>query len=228
MKPVVYLTSVVLAIACCFSLGCGKAGEDSSSTPTQTVGNFDQQAYQKAKDEALADAQKAYEARAHGATTAPPFRLPNTFDPEQPIPDYLNFYDINDRYPAYLLCEYSVEQKDYNQSKEAGWFKAALEQVRTSGPKKFPPIQWVAVIIINRAEWKGATTFEEAHKVGAIFKASDVFNPSCNLSQLVIHTDMERHPFEYDTSQPTPEGQQRWLIVERHAATNGATLDGGK
>jgi hypothetical protein len=34
---------------------------------------------------------------------------------------------------------------------------------------------------------------------------------------------MDRHPFVYDTQQPTPGEQQRWVIVERHAATNNPT-----
>jgi hypothetical protein len=120
-------------------------------------------------------------------------------------------------------CAHRVVKGEYNQSDEPGWFKASLEQVRQSGPTNFPPIQWVAVIIINRAEWSGANTFEEAHKVGANFKASDVFNPSCDLSQLVAHANMDHHPFKYDPSQISPEDQQIWLIVEQHASTNRAS-----
>jgi hypothetical protein len=59
--------------------------------------------------------------------------------------------------------------------------------------------------------------------VGAIFKASDVFDSSRDLSQLVVEVNMDRHPFKYDTSQPTPGEQQRWIIVEQHAATNSPT-----
>jgi hypothetical protein len=127
---------------------------------------------------------------------------------------------MNDHYPTYLLCEYRVYEKKYNQSDEPGWFEAALKQVRESGPTNFPPIQWVAVIIANSADWESGSTFEQAYKVGAIFKVSDVFNPSCDLSQLVVHADMDRHPFKYDPSQPTPGDQDVWLIVEQHAATN--------
>jgi hypothetical protein len=224
IKQPKYLLTVILAISLCFLMGCEKndaASTSASNTVNQAEGQFDQEAYQKAKDEALADAEKALEARKRGAPMPPSqFRFPNTPEPEQGIPDYLNFYRINDHYPTYLLCQYDVDKKEYNQSVEARWFKTSLEQVRQSGPAKFPPIKWIAVIIVNGAEWQGASTYEQAHKVGAIFKASDVFNPSCDLSQLVAHADMNRHPFQYDTSQPTPGDQDRWLIVEQHAATN--------
>jgi hypothetical protein len=132
---------------------------------------------------------------------------------------------MNDPYPAYLLCEYDVDETNYSQADEPKWLEAALEQVRQSGPKKFPPIKWVAVIIINRAGWNGASTFEQAHKVGTIVKASDVFDSSQSLSQLVANAQMDRHPFKYDTSQPTPGEQQRWLIVEQHKATNRPTVN---
>jgi hypothetical protein len=225
-----------VSIGLCFLSGCGKDNEASQSqlgttTPeasaeqaTQSeAGDFgaQQQAYQKAKDEALGNAQKAYEARTHG-TPLPPslFRFPNTPEPEQGIPDYLNFYSINDDYPTYLLCQYQIRKTNYNQSDEVGWIKESLEQIRQSGPTNFPPLQWAAVIIVNSADWENGSTFEQAYKVGAIFKASDVFNPSCELSQLVAHADIDRHPFKYDTTRPTPGEQHRWLIVEQHAATN--------
>jgi len=135
----------------------------------------------------------------------------------------VNFYAVDDRYPAYLQCEYDVEEKNYSQSNEPKWFKAALKQVRHYGPTRFPPIKWVAVIINNDAEWTDVSTIDQAHKVGAIFKASEVFDSSHDLSQLVAHAETDRHPFKYDTTQPTPGQQQRWVIVERHAATNNPT-----
>jgi len=49
-------------------------------------------------------------------------------------------------------CASMMLKKDYNQTNEPEWFKASLKQIRHSGPKKFPPIKWVAVIIVNRAE----------------------------------------------------------------------------
>jgi hypothetical protein len=214
--------------------GCGKDSEPSQSDatspkatvdrPSQSQDEFDEKAYQKAKDEAMAASEKAYEARANGAPLPPSlFRFPNTPEPEQSIPNYLNFYAINDHYPTYLLCEYRVDKREYSQSDEPGWFKASLKQIRQSGPKEFPPLQWIAVIIVNSADWESGSTFEQAYKVGAIFKASDVFNPSCDLSQLVAHTGIDRQPFKYDPSQVAPRDQQRWLIVEQHAATNSAS-----
>jgi hypothetical protein len=139
-----------------------------------------------------------------------------------PRPNYVNFYGINDHYPEYLLCEYPVDEKKYDQANEPKWFKAALKQIYHSGPTKFPPIKWVAVAVCNVAEHKDASTFEQSFKVGAIFKASDVFDSSSDLSQLVTHADMDRHPFFLDMKRPDlfPAEQQRWMIVERHAATN--------
>ncbi len=149
------------------------------------------------------------------------FPLPNfETGPGRPLPVHVNFYCINDHYPNYLLCQYDIDEKNYNQSDESGCFNAALKQIRRSGPKKFPPIKWIAVIIVNRAEWSGASTFERGHKVGAVFKASDVFDSSRKFSQLIADAKMDRHPFKYDPIQPTPGDEQRWLIVERHAATN--------
>jgi hypothetical protein len=164
-------------------------------------------------------------ARVNGMSEPPSqFPLPNVEGyAGHPLPDYVNFYCINDHYPNYLLCQYDVDEKNYDQSKESGWFKAALKQVRRSGPKKFPPIDWVAVVIDNGADWKGPGTFEQCYKVGAIFKASDVFGSSHELSQLVADAAKDRHPFKYDQIQPTPGDQQRWLIVERHSVTNKPT-----
>lgn len=202
----------------------------SSNEVIETVeGPMNAADYQRSKDAALAYAKQLYEQKMQHPelfTNPPPseWPFPNyPAGPGNPLPPYVNFYSMNDPYPAYLLCEYQVDEKHYEQSDEPAWFKASLEQIRQSGPKKFPPIKWIAVIIENDAEWNGASTFEQAHKVGVIFKASDVFNPSCDLSQLVAHADMDRHPFKYDTSQPTPGDQQRWLIVEQHVATNHIT-----
>ena len=143
--------------------------------------------------------------------------------PGRPLPIHVNFYEIDDRYPTYLLCQYEVKEKDYNQTNEPEWFKASLEQIRHSGPKKFPPIKWVAVMIENRAEWKDASTFEQSCKIAAIFKASDVFNHWRRLSPLIARAEMDRHPFKYDPQQPTPGEQQRWIIVEQHSATTNPT-----
>ena len=161
-------------------------------------------------------------ARVNGMPESPSeFPLPNfEAGPGRPMPIHVNFYCINDHYPNYLLCQYDIDEKNYNQSDESGWFNAAIKQIRRSGPKKFPPIKWIAVVIDNRADWKGGGTFEQCYKLGAIFKASDVFDSSRKLSQLIADAKMDRHPFKYDPLQPTPGDEQRWLIVERHAAVN--------
>ncbi len=171
---------------------------------------------------ALAYSRMMLIARVNGMPEPPSqFPLPNfEAGPLRPLPIHVNFYCINDYYPDYLLCQYDVDEKNYSQSDESGWFKAALKQIRRAGSKKFPPIKWIAVIIDNRAEWNGASTFEKCYKAGAIFKAGDVFDSSHNFSQLIADADMDRHPFKYDQIQPTPGDAQRWLIVERHAATN--------
>jgi hypothetical protein len=164
-----------------------------------------------------------YENRLQGLPPLPSeFPFPNVEGyAHHPPPAYVNFYAIDDRYPTYLQCQYDVNEKNYNQSNEPKWFKVALKQIRNSGPTKFPPIKWVAVIIYNRGDYKDEnTTFEQCTKAGAIFKASDVFDSSRDLSQLVADATMDRHPFKYDTSQTTPGEQQRWIIVEQHSATN--------
>jgi hypothetical protein len=72
---------------------------------------------------------------------------------------------------------------------------------------------------------KDASTFEQSFKVGALFEASEVFDSSSNLSQLVARAHRDRHPFFLDLKRPDlhPAEQQRWMIVERHAATNNPT-----
>lgn len=139
------------------------------------------------------------------------------------IPLYENFYGIDDHFPAYLLCSYNVDEYPYDRTREPEWFKTALGGIRQSGSEKFPPIKWIAVIICNRREHKDAATFERSFKVGAIFKASDVFDSSHDLSQLVAGAEMDRHPFKYDKHPRIADEQQRWMIVERHTATNNPT-----
>jgi hypothetical protein len=147
--------------------------------------------------------------------------LPNyPAGPGHPLPPHVDFYEKRTYYPDYLLCTYMVEEKHYDQSKEPAWFRDALQQIRAFGPRRFPPLKWVAVLIFNAEEPSEGRTFEQAHRVGALFRARDVFDPSSDLTQLIAHTEMDRHPFAYDPKQPTPGEQQRWLIVERHAAAN--------
>jgi len=220
-----------LVVTTCFLMSCEPSRKERPDKQADTApaekatvppyaGEFNQEEYQRAKEEALAFAQKVVEERMRNPPTNE-IPLPNyEAGPGHPQPPFVNFYTTDDRYPAYLECGYTVEETPYDQSKEPGWFQAALQQIRKLGPKKFPPIEWVAVCIRNGAEHKDASTFEQSFKVGAIFKAAEVFNGSPKASELIAHAEMDRHPFLFDQKQPIPGEQQRWLIVERHAATN--------
>jgi hypothetical protein len=224
---------VICILVCVLSAGCGRhepQPNNSSATNLTQQEMEDRARIQSANwqsptnTDPLAEAMRYADKMGQEKLRNPPAKtvpLPNyQAGPLNPRPIHVNFYAIDDRYPTYLQCQYdNVDEQNYDQSKEEKRFKASLEQIRRLGPKKFPPIKWVAVIIVNRAEWKEGT-IDQAHKVGAIFKASDVFDSSRDLSQLVAEANMDRHPFKYDTSQPTPGEQQRWVIVERHAATN--------
>ena len=177
---------------------------------------------------ALDYAAKQDEDRIRGIPPPPSqFPFPN-YDagPLRPRPIRANFYQINDHFPHYLVCTYDVDEKKYSPSNESGWFKAALKQIRRSGSKDFPPIVWIAIVINNRAEWKDASKIDQAYRVGAIFKASEVFDLAIDVSQLVAQADMDRHPFKLEPKQSNPRlprmprEEQRWLIVERHAATD--------
>jgi hypothetical protein len=172
----------------------------------------------------LAESKREYE---EALSNHPPKEIPLPNFVQGPgilKPIGVNFYEDRKYYPGYLLCTYDVNQRIYNQTNEPAWLHAALTQIRRTGPRSFPPFKWVAVVIYNnRAD--GASTFEQLHKVGAIFKLSDVFDPPCDLSQLVAQAKLDRHPFSSDPAQPTPGEQDRWLIVERHAATVGAATN---
>jgi len=141
-----------------------------------------------------------------------------------PRPIGRNFYEISKSYPGYLLCTYDVSENHYDQSNEGEWFKAALLQIRGYGQSGFPPIKWIAVIIVNRSEFKGEATFEQIHKTGAVFSAADVFDMRRDLGDVVARAQFDRHPFQYDR-QSTSEAQQRWLILERHTGHHTETRD---
>jgi hypothetical protein len=197
--------------------GCGH--DSGGSSPQAAAPSVDQD-YQRSKDAALAQAKREYEE----ALTNPPPRqipLPNFMaGPGLPPPIALNFYETRRYHPGYLLCTYDVDEKHYDPANEPAWFKASLLQIRGTGRDSFPPFKWIAVIINNRADWKGLSTIDQAHKVGAIFNASDVFDRSRDLTELVAQAKLDRHPFSVHPTQPTPGQQDRWLIVERHAAAN--------
>jgi hypothetical protein len=147
--------------------------------------------------------------------------LPNfNSGPGLPRPIGFNVYEIDKRFPAYLLCTYDVSENHYDSSNEAEWFRAALLQIRATGSQSFPPVKWVAIAIVNTAEHKGESTFEQSFKAGAIFKASDVFDLEHDLRKIISQTDVDRHPFKYESEQSTPREQQHWTIVEQHAVTN--------
>jgi hypothetical protein len=224
MKQTKHVTWIILIFGLFSVEGHAQTNGTSPDGFTNTVeGQVNATNYQRAKEPAIIDWEKVNKENEERLRNPHPsdWPFPNyQTGPGRPLPIHVNFYCINDHFPTYLLCEYDINEQNYSETNEPTWFKAALKQVRLSGLKKFPPLKWIAVIIINRAGWNGAGTFELAHKVGAIFKADDVFNSTRDLSQLVADAKMDRHPFKYDTQQPTPGEQQRWLIVEQHAATN--------
>jgi hypothetical protein len=244
MKRIFYLILAGPTIAFCLLTSCADSKEGSPSiskvtnAPSHAVSaEPTNQAKAEAErsaalDEALAYAAKQREDRMRGVPLPPSqFPFPNVEGrPLHPRPDYVNFYRMNDPYPDYLLCEYDIDAKTYNQSEEPKWFEEAIKQSRRSGSAKFPPIKWIAVIICNKAEWKDANTMDQVFRTGAIFKASDVFDSSRDVSQLIAHADMDRHPFFLDLKRPEllPAEQQRWMIVERHAAATGIPASGKK
>jgi len=227
MKCIVYFIPV--AFISCLLVGCAYTQNGSfessfaTNAPPQMNSNELAEANAKFAASMSEGARKDFEDSLHGVPPRPSqFPFPNVEGyAHHPPPAYVIFYAVDDRYPTYLQCMYDVDEKSYSQSNEPKWFKAALKQTRRFGPTKFPPIKWVAVIIYNRGDYKDEnTTFEQCTKIGAIFRASDVFDSSRDLSQLIASAERDWHPFKNDPQQPTPGEQQRWMIVERHAATN--------
>jgi hypothetical protein len=224
---------IICILVCMLSTGYASDQEGSPSSPSatntphqMTSSEFSRLIGSNDTLRAAFDyAEKQGEDRMRGVPPPPSqFPLPNPdAGPHRPPPSYVNIYNINDNYPSYLKCKYDVDEKNYNQSNEPKWFIESLKQIRHLGPQKFPTIKWIAVVIKNRAEHKDASTFEQSFKVGAIFKASDVFDSSHDLSQMIAAAALDRHPFKYDKAQPPPGEQQRWVIVERHATNNPTT-----
>jgi hypothetical protein len=194
---------------------------DAQSQPAKVTPDEDHAAYQRAKDNALAESEREYYQKLRNPSPNK-ISLPN-FSPGAgvPPPIGINFYEEREWYPGYLLCLYDISEAHYDPSNEPAWFKAALLQIRGYGRSQFPPAKWVAVIVLNRAEHKDVSTFEQSHKVGAIFELNDVFNRSCNLTDRVRRAPLDRHPFVYEPGKATPGEQQRWTIVERHARKYG-------
>ena len=220
----------LLAGSLCLVTGCSPSHEDSSATNDATSQmNSDkstnqpegEEARRAALQDALKQSAKMADDKLHGIPPLPSqFAFPNFgTGPHLPSPIGINFYTMNDRYPDYLLCSYDVSEKHYDKDNEPEWFAAALLQIRGKGRSEFPPVKWVAVIIFNRAEENSANTMEQSAKAGAVFKADDVFELDDNVEDLVARAKVDRHPFKYDSQQPTPGEQQRWIIVEQHAVT---------
>jgi len=214
-RKLIVLLGLVFAVVSCM-LGCRDQGPtiDTQSQGRSPVLSSDE-SYRRATEEGLARAQQIRERQLHNPR---PERqpLPNfVAGPGIPRPIGVNFYEESDEYPKYLLCRYDVEDQHYDRANEPAWFKAALLQIRGSGSDSFPPFERVAVIIRNRAEHKGRSTFEESHKVGAIFDIAAVFDRTRDPARLVAEAVMDRHPFVFDPQRPTPVQQQRWTIVER-------------
>jgi len=84
--------------------------------------------------------------------------------PGLPRPLGINFYEQHDSYPGYLLCIHDVSETHYDRSNEPEWFRAALLQIRGAGRGRFPPINRMAILIQNRAEWTDKSTFGESFK----------------------------------------------------------------
>jgi YD repeat-containing protein len=171
---------------------------DARSQPAEVTPDEDHAAYQRAKDQAVAESKREYYQKLRNPS-AKRISLPN-FSPGAglPPPIGINFYEEREWYPGYLLCLYDVSEAHYDPSNEPEWFEPALLQIRGYGRSRFPPSKWVAVIVRNRAEHKGVSTFEQSHKVGAIFELNDVFDRSCNLTDLVKRTPLDRHPLVYE------------------------------
>src|ERR1700733_8518856 len=156
MKLVKYLAWIVLVAGLSSVASFAQTNGLSSNAIINTVeGPVNAAEYQRSKDAALTEGEREYEEKMRHPellTNAPPseWPFPNyETGPGRPLPNYLNFYTMDDQFPSYLQSEYAVEEKSYHQTNEPKWFKAALKQIRHAGSKKFPPIKWVAVAIRN-------------------------------------------------------------------------------
>ena len=234
MSAVRYSALVILVLGAYELTSCGKRhiASHGSSFATNAVegmvrdGAGTQAAggsYQQSKDELLAQAKREYDHQM-AYPQAQPRPLPNFHaGPGLPPPIGINFYEVSERHRAYLFCTYDVEEKRYDAANEPAWFKAALLQIRATGPQRFPPVAWVAIVIHNRAEQKGAYTFEQSFKVGAIFNLREVFDVAKDLNLMIAQTKVDRHPVEYDPQNYAEP--PRWLIVEQHAAIINSSAD---
>jgi len=80
----------------------------------------------KAMAAIMAQSRKEYEERMAG-TLKGWAHLPNyPTGPGRPLPIKVNFYELHDDYPTYLLCTYEVSESEYAASNEPIWFEASL------------------------------------------------------------------------------------------------------
>jgi hypothetical protein len=199
--------------------GCdgGSSVPKSGEPPTNAGGTAQQtqsdEAYQREKEAILQHAQQLRDQSVRNSLQeALPLPNPAT-GPGLPRPIAVNFYQVYKEYPGYLLCLYDVDETPYRSNDEVKWFTNSLVQIRSQGKARFPKIEWVAVAIFNRAEYQGASTFERCFKVGAIFRADDVFDPRHDFIAIMSTAQRDRKPFKYEA---TNNLQQRWLVVERN------------
>lgn len=232
---------IICILFCVLSTSCGRHRETSPSDSSATNQSAQATSGQDTNrtdnwhwDQAKADALKEKIGREHNFADIhayeemlsekllhepPQVPLPNfASGPGLPQPMGMNFYLTDEHYPGYVECSYDVSEKQYDQANEPEWFKSAILQIRGTGPDRFPPVKWFAIVIFNRGEYKDKSTFEQCYKVGAIFKASEVFYPDSDPLQLITQAKLDRHPFSLG-----PQGEQNWPIMERHAATNRPT-----
>src|SRR5208282_1249673 len=133
MKHIVHLMAAVLAIGSCLFAGCGRR-QVASSGDSRATNQIQPNGWQSETNtdpwaQAMRKADKIYQEKLRNPPTNREVPLPNyQAGPLNPRPAHVNFYAIDDRYPAYLLCQYdNVDEQNYDQSKEAKRFKASLE-----------------------------------------------------------------------------------------------------
>jgi len=151
MRNSTKLPSVILGVVACICAGCrrsdGGAGGGSTGPGGSSPASVDGGGPSPGQVEFPPDSTDHQSAKAAGlklgdeiaASGGPPiYVLPNVeAGPLRPRPANVNFYEIRDAYPAYLLCRYDVEESHYDSTKEPALFRAALTQIRNSGQKSF-------------------------------------------------------------------------------------------
>jgi hypothetical protein len=147
------LAWVVLGLAGCSLIGCRRSdnsrGYGSSNSGGDTTTHSDENAqggssssggnafadpdYQQGKEAGLRLADRIAASGGPRIDVLPNFET----GPGRPLPILVNFYEVLDEYPAYLVCMYDIEESHYDPSNEPAWFKASLMQIRHSGRQSF-------------------------------------------------------------------------------------------